>query len=250
MYLISSFRLERIGSLSMVFDGATVTLSTGRFAHVSFATYDASCTAFAAALQAALVTAGKASATVSYSTTTHAYTLSNGGGSFAISFSVGGAGTRMARVLGFTTGATATSHVSTVRPYYVIVTALDARVSYGGLADVEMGERRQADDGRGYVLTPTTVPQEGMWEHHHEPRAAVYDYAASSSAPWTWSHFFRHCGPWQEYFTVGLEAGDPEPAGVWQLRKTRFDRSTHERQWKDADIAWRIRIDAVRLSSL
>lgn len=250
MYLISSFRMERIGSATITWSGTDVTISSGRYAHVSMASIESACVAFATTLQAALVTAGFASATVSYSTTTHAYTLSNGGGSFAIAFPGTTAGTNAKRILGFTAGATATSHTSTVRPYYVIVPRLDARSSYSGLRHASRSTRKESDDGRGYVARSTAAVVTGQWEHQHEPVAATHAYAASSSAPWTWEHLFEHAGPWQEYVLVSPESGDPEPAGVWQLRTPDWDESTHERQYRDADFAWRIRIDATRLGDL
>lgn len=247
MYLLSAWRHERIGTATITWGGTGVSITSGHYAHVSFASVDSTCTAFAAALQAALVTAGFASATVSYSTTTHAYTLANGGGSFTIAFPGTTAGTVMKRILGFSTGATATSHTSDVRPYYVIVPRLDARSAYTGLRHAQRSMRKEADDGRGYVARSTRAVVTAQWEHQHEPVAAVHAYAATSAVPWTWEHLWEHAGPTQELVSITPESGDPEPAGVWQLRIPDWDDSTHERQYRDADFAWRIRVDAVRL---
>lgn len=249
MYLISSFRMERIGTATITWSGTGVSVSSGRYAHVSMTSIESTCTAFATSLQAALVTAGFASATVSYSTTTHRYTLSNGGGSFAIAFPGTTAGTLMKRILGFSTGATATSHTSDVRPYYVIVPALDARSAYTGLAHAERSVRKESDDGRGYVARPSSPVVQAQWEHQHEPLAAVHSYAATSAVPWTWQHLWEHAGPWQEFIAIGLESGDTEPEGVWQLRVPDWTPATHERQYRDADFSWKIRVDATRLGS-
>ncbi len=250
MYLLSSFRMERIGTATITWTGTDVSVSAGHYCHVTLASYDSACTAFAAALQAALVTAGFAAATVSYSATTYAYTLSNGGGAFAIAFTAGSAGTRMGRILGFTTGASATSHTSTVRPYYVIVPTHDGRSRYPGLRHESRTTRRQADDGRGYALGPTSPVVSGQWEHWNEALARVYNYAASSSVPWTWEALWLHAGPWQEYVYVSPSTADTEPAGVWQLLTPDFDESTHERQFADGDFAWKVRFKGVRLATI
>lgn len=249
-YYLSSFRIERIGTLTITWASTDVSVTSGHFCHVSLASYDSACTGFAAALQAALVTAGFASATVSYSTTTHAYTLSNGGGSFSIAFTAGSAGTRMARVLGFTAGATATSHTSTVRPYYTILPYIDGRSRFPGLYHEERTTRRVADDGRGYATGPTEPLVSGMWEHWHEPLARIFEYAASSSYPWTWEHFWKHAGVYQEYVLFQPETGSSEPRGVWQLNVPNFAASTHERQFSDGDFAWKIRFSGTRLASV
>jgi hypothetical protein len=248
VYILSSFRMERIGVATMTWDGTSVSVATGRFAHVLMAA-DGNTVAdeFAAALQAACVAAGKASATVSYSTTTHAYTLSNGGGSFAISFPGTSAGSVMAQILGFTAGATATSHTSTVRPYYVVVPAIDGRSRYTGLRHEQRTTRRQADDGRGYAVGPSVPVVVGQWEHWHEPLAAVFNYAATSAVPWTWEALWLHAGRWQELVLVQPLTADAEPAGVWQMRTPDFDESTHERQFPDGNFAWKVRFSGVRL---
>lgn len=250
MYYLSSFRIERIGTLTITWAGTDVSVTTGHYCHVTLASYAATCTAFAAALQAALVTAGFASATVSYSTTTHAYTLSNGGGSFAIAFTAGSAGTRLARVLGFTTGATATSHTSTVRPYYVIVPQHDGRSRYPGLRNDSRTVRRRSDAGLGFALGPSTPSVATQWEHWNEPLAATLEYAASSARPWTWQHLWNHAGPWQEYLVIGMPSGDTEPVGIWQLTTPDWEAGTHERQFPDGNFAWKIRFAGTRLASL
>lgn len=250
MYYASTFRLERIGSATITWAGTPVTLSTGRYCHVSLAAYDASVTSFAEALRAALVAAGFASATVTYSTTTHAYTLSNGGGSFSIAFPVNSAGVLMARLLGFTAGATATSHTSTVRPYYVLETQIDGRSRYTGLRHEARSVRRQADDGRGYALGPSQPVVTGQWEHWHEPLAMVFEYSASSSEPWTWEHLWKHAGRYQELVYISPPSDDPEGPAVWQLLRPDYDDSTHERQYPDGDFAWKVRVAAVRLGTL
>lgn len=250
MYYAPTFRLERIGSVAIVWQGTTVTLSAGRYCHVNIAAYDGATQSFAEVLEAALVTAGYASATVSYSTSSHAYTLSNGGGSFTVSFPATDAGRLMARILGRSTGATSASIVSDVRPYYVLVTEIDGRSRYTGLRHEARFVRRQSDDGIGYALGPSTEVVTGQWEHWHEPLAAVFRYAATSSAPWTWEHFWLHAGRWQELIYVVPPSDDPEGAAVWQLIRPDFDDSTHERQFADGDFAWKVRVSAVRLGGI
>ena len=247
MYLLAAFRMERIGSASITWSGTTVTVSTGHYCHVDLTSVLTTCTSFASGLQAALIAAGFANASVSYDTADHTYLLSNGGGSFTIAFPGTTAGTNMKQVLGFSAGATATSHTSDVRPYYTIVTAHDGRSRYTGLRREQSTIRKVADDGWSYALGPTTVPMGGQWEHWHEPLAAVYDYAAEASAPWTWQALWDHAGGWQEPVFVHLPTTDPEGDGVWLLRRPDFDDSTHERQFPDGDFAWKIRIDATRL---
>lgn len=247
MHYLCSFRMERIGAATITWAGTPVSISSGRYAHVSMASYESTCVAFATVLQAALVTAGFATATVSYSTSTHRYTLSNGGGSFAIAFPGTGAGTCMKQILGFSTGATATSHTSTIRPHYVNVPQHDGRSQYKGLAREQRSTRRAADDGRGFALGPTSVPRVGMWEHWHEAASATLADRASSSAPFTWEHLWDHAGRWQELVRISPPSGDPEPAGIWQLRTPDFDESTHEPQYPNQHGVWKVRVSAVRL---
>lgn len=242
--------MERIGAATMTWDGTTVTVDAGRYAHVLMAVDGVTVAdEFAAALAAAAVEAGEATASVSYSTTTHAYTLSNGGGSFAIAFPGTTAGALMAALLGFTAGATATSHTSTVRPRYVIVPLIDGRSRYTGLRHEQTTTRRQSDDGRGFTLGRTQPVVVGQWEHWHEPLAAVFDYAATSAVPWTWEALWLHAGRWQEFVLVTPHTADTEPPGVWQLRTPDFDDSTHERQFPDGDFAWKVRVSGVRLGA-
>lgn len=247
MYITSSFRMERIGTATMTWDGTTVSVTTGRYAHEQMTVGSQLCESFAVALQAAAIAAGEASATASYSSTTHAYTLSNGGGSFAIAFPATTAGALMASILGFSAGATATSHVSTIRPAYVLVPEIDGRSRYTGLRHEQRTTRRQSDDGRGYALGPTSPVVVGQWEHWHEPLAAVYTHAATAAAPWTWEALWLHAGRWQEFLIISPPTGDSEPLGVWQMKTPDFDESTHERQFPDGDFAWKVRFFGVRL---
>lgn len=251
MYLATSFRMERIGTATITWGGSAVSVSTGHYCHLDLSDYDSACTSFAAALQAAAVAAGFASALVTYSHTAHAYTLRNGGGAFALAFPSSTAGALMARILGFdpTTSASATSHTGTVRPYYVIVPSKDGRSRYSGLRQVARSMRRQADDGRGFSLSTSDAVYTGQWEHWHESLAATFTHSATSSVPWTWEHLWTHAGRWQEYVLVQPDAENPEPPGIWQLTTPDFDESTHERHYADGDFAWKIRIAAVRLFS-
>jgi hypothetical protein len=250
VYILSSFRMERIGTATMTFAGFSVSVSSGRYAHLDLSSYDSACTSFAAALQAAAVTAGATNALVVYSRAAHTYTLSNGGGSFTITFGATTAGKVMQRILGFTVlTSTGASHTSGVRPYYVLVPAIDGRSRYTALRHEARSTRRQTDDGRGYVNGPTEPVYSGRWEHWHEPLAAVFAYAASPSAPWTWEHLWLHAGRWQEYLFIRPDADCTEPPGIWQLTMADFDESTHERQFTDGDFAWKIRLDATRLDA-
>lgn len=250
MYLLSSFRMERIGTATMTWDGTTVSVTTGRYAHEQIVVGSTLAESFASALQAAAIAAGEAGAVATYSNTTHAYTLSNGGGSFAIAFPSSAAGALMASILGFTTGATATSHTSTIRPAYVLVPEIDGRSRYTGLRHEQRTTRRQSDDGRGFALGPTSPVVVGQWEHWHEPLASVFSYAASAAEPWTWEALWLHAGRWQEFLLISAPPGDSEPAGVWQLKTPDFDESTHERQFPDGDFAWKVRFFGVRLGDL
>jgi hypothetical protein len=132
----------------------------------------------------------------------------------------------------------------------VIVPQHDGRSRSSGLRHEERTVRRQSDAGLGFALGPSEPVVSSQWEHWFETLAATFEYAASSSAPWTWQHFWKHAGPWQEYVVIGMPSGDTEPVGIWQLTTPDFAQSTHERQFADGNFAWKIRFAGTRLASL
>lgn len=243
----ATWRQDRLGTASLILGGTTVSISTGWLSHLADTTLNGeSITTLHDTLTAAITAAGVTGVTVAFDyasalrytiTSTPARTLSFAG--------AGAAGALMAQLLGFTnsTFGSATSFVGTVRPYYVIRTQLPTRVDPSGIYEVETTARRVSDTGYGYAVSPTTVQRAMSLEHHFEPIAAVFTDRATASAPWTWQHFFEHCGRYQEpILTYGWPYVGPEDSALWQLATPNFTRDVRERQVRGLDAYWKVKL--------
>lgn len=242
----ATWRQDRLGTASLIIGGTTVSISTGWLSHGVDATLSGEAiTSFQDALANAIATAGVTGVSVGFSLSTLRYTITSTPARTLDFAGAGTAGALMAQLLGFanSTFGSATSFVGTVRPYYVIRTQLPTRVDPSGIYEVETTARRVSDTGYGYAVSPTTVQRAMSLEHHFEPIAAVFSDRASASAPWTWQHFFEHCGRYQEPI---LSYGQPyvaaEDSTLWQLITPNFTRDVRERQVRGLDAYWRVKL--------
>lgn len=201
----------------------TATIASGYSGHIELADggvsgnpyYDP----FAAAVEAALNAVG-AGFTVSFSSTTNAYTITHSGGSFSLNFSGHADGPALGNALGMPNGfyAAAASHVSDATPYYVIEPAHDARSGFTNTYEPEgIVQEAVADGGTAYGIAMETTELHCDWVQRLESKSATISHVATSTVPWTWQHFFRHCRA-SHPFTVIDAISNVEGGRVYKLR--------------------------------
>lgn len=228
----------------------TVSNAAGKFCHtdlssVANVTHSDWATELKTRLDAATTSAQ--TYTVTWDGSAQTYTIS-ASSTFTIEFPNSAAGTLMKQILGFAGDrTTATSHVSDVRPYYVIVAenggwseASDdyepPDVSYGAVSD----------SGRIYAVGRTEAPILNDWVVPLEPKAAVFDRVATAAVPWTWSHFFQHARSVQPFARI-----DDYDSSVHRLRPEGIASSFKpDRVVRDWDELWNVRIQSYNLGYL
>lgn len=193
----SIYVTEATGPLSF-----TASITSGTHCHTGLNSVlgSGNYTAFSAALKTALDTASAASGntwtyTVSYTSTTGAYTISAGGGNTALDFSTPGtAGTVARQILGFSgNSSSAASHASDVGLYYRVDPA-NAAVS-NPTDDYEPGnvaEGAEADDGTQYAIHRTAAAVYSDFDITSEAKAATFKRSAVAATPWTYQHLWEH----------------------------------------------------------
>lgn len=140
------------------------------------------------------------------------YSITTGGATFELVFS-GTTGQRLANLLGMpTTSTTASTHRSTVRPYYSVIPYLDDKSKVSG--DYEQPNLIQgaiAADGVHYSTHPTSLPTlyDFVMEFEMDPGAtlgadgtAVFTTDVNTACPWSWQHFFQHCRASEPFLCV------------------------------------------------
>jgi hypothetical protein len=197
LYVISGFSTSGSAqSMTATIAGNVMTIADGTYAFAAFTslTGTGTYTAFAAAVKAAADTAGGGPYTVTWSSSTYAFTISRAG-VFTLAFS-SAADLRLRAALGFAANLSgANTYTSTVRPYYVIVPATDARTLVSDVFEPEdMVDDAEADDGTPYGVSPnTTTNLRADWVHGLESYEATFSRAAAAAVPWTWQHMIQHC---------------------------------------------------------
>ena len=185
-------------SMTGTWASTAVTVGTGTYAHQSLVSVmgTGNYSDFATAVQSAINTATGSSFTVSYSTSTHQYTISRAT-TFTMLFDSSVAGNvRLAAALGFSTGthSGASAYTSDVRPYYVMVPtelARSAMLPFVYEPD-DIVEEAVSDGGTPYAVAKNTTELWADWTQTMEAKAACFDLYATSAAPWTWQKFFKH----------------------------------------------------------
>jgi len=244
------------GTATIVIAGTSVSVSTGKYSHRDWSSLPrvALYTDFATALNTAITGAGIGGISVSYSTTTGLYTMAVSGGPFVFTAGadeIDGAHMRMGQILGLTTSpGSSNAFSSDATPYFQINAAM------GGAAQAtddyepsSISETSEADDGSSYGISRVTAPVYSDFVAMFEPRAAVYERAADSSAPWTWEHMFRHCRVVHPF----LVADDFDEQTVARFR-AGSDNSTPKRvnaDWRELhNIAFKTRVEGRLLGTV
>jgi hypothetical protein len=173
----------------------SVSFTTSTYAHVDLQSvmgtglYDD----FATALQTAMdASASARTFTVTYSTSSMAYTIAPNSGTIVLTTNTN---TVMRNILGYNslpTGAAASTS-SQIRPYYVIDPNIDGQSSVTD--DYEpsgFSFDGETDNGYSYGISRETAPTYYDWVQMMEPKEVVFTRAATSSVPWTYQHLFAH----------------------------------------------------------
>jgi hypothetical protein len=239
-YYLAGWDTAAIGTFSVVVGGtvgsgtATVTASTYAHTDLSSVTGTGTYTAFAAAVQTAL-NAVVAGWTVSYSTSTYAYTISHAT-AFTLTWT-GTGGTNLQRALGFTaTVGSTTSATSTVRPYYVIVPAITARSQVSDVYEPDdIVKEAVSDGGTSFAISKDTTETFSDWEQQMESASATLARSAVAAVPWTWEAFFKHLRGAYPFRLV-----DGSTSTVHKLREkgAAFTGTTRRRVAVDYDDLW------------
>jgi hypothetical protein len=239
-YYLAGWDTAAIGTFSVVVGGAvgsgTATVAADTYSHTDLSAVmgTGEYTAFAAAVQTALnvVAAGW---TVSYSTTTHAYTISNAT-AFTLTWT-GDAGKNLQRALGFTASVgSTTSATSTVRPYYVIVPAITARSQVSDVYEPDdIVKEAVSDGGSSFAISKDTTETLSDWEQQMESRTATLARAAVAAVPWTWEAFFKHC---RGAYPFRLVDGSTSTVHTLREKGAAFTGTTRRRVAVDYDDLW------------
>jgi len=253
------------GGNAAVFSGSVtgnVGWTTGVYMHSSVTgTCDGqSILAFRAAIIA--IAAGL---TITWSPTTGLYTLSNAG-AFTVTWN-GLLGAQIRDALGFAGADTgsATSHTSTVRPDYLIISRLAGQTAVHD--SYEPGGRinySESDDGTSYSTRPSTIPTYQDWTQPFEsklgPTNAEFaaDNAASGAAlrrvdavtgvSWTWEDFIKHCRAELPFALLDRSVTANGEGALYKMRgsKANFDPT---RFIRDFDGYWSILFETKRLTA-
>lgn len=183
-------------SMTATIAGSAATVASGLYSHQSWSwsgiTGWTTVSEFGPAVASAFTIATGGAVTCSFSTSTGLYTVARNT-NFTLDFSTA-ADLRLRAALGFTGNKSgANSYTSDVRPYYLIVPAVE------GLTDTtdeyepdDLAEEAVGDDGAAYTIARTTADTLWDWSHAVETKAATFAREAESAVPWTWQHFFAH----------------------------------------------------------
>lgn len=239
-YYLAGWDTAAIGTFAVVVGGTvgsgTATVAADTYAHTDLSAVmgTGEYTAFATAVQTAL-NAVVAGWTVSYSTTTHEYTIANAT-AFTLTWT-GDAGKNLQRALGFaaTVGST-TSATSTVRPYYVIVPAITARSQVSDVYEPDdIVKEAVSDGGSTFAISKDTTETLSDWEQQMESRTATLARAAVAAVPWTWEAFFKHL---RGAYPFRLVDGSTSTVHTLREKGAAFTGTTRRRVAVDYDDLW------------
>lgn len=239
-YVEAGFDVGVTGAMSVIVEGNTATISSGRYCHSDLAAVLGSgeYTDFATALQSAILSASGAGYTVTYSRNSGSpiYTISHASTPFATAFT-GDAGTRMANALGMESGAGQMSYSSVARPYYVMIPANGCRSE--ATDDYEPDGLVVGDYtlGGGFYSVSFDDPITfNDFAFSHEAKSATFIRAAGAGVPWTWQHLWRHCRGDQPFL---VDIGDDDDVMYLRPEGGSF---APERVAADYDDYWTVRL--------
>lgn len=223
--IYAGFQISSIGTATIGWTdnsgSYTASITTGTFAHVDLQSFmgTANYDDFATTLQVAMdASASPRTFTVSYNTSSMAYTITPNAGTILLTASTNAV---MANILGYNSlpSGSGASTSSQIVPYYVIDTEVDGQSSVSddyepdGIAfDGEM------DDGSSTGLSRTEAPTYFDWMQMMEPKASVFTRNAASTAPWTYQDLWQHARNVEPIYYAPDTAPSPTTAACFKLR--------------------------------
>lgn len=225
-------------AMAFVLNGIAGSVTSGTYAYQTFASLMPAATPysdFATAVQAALNAVGSGTYTVTYSTVTHAFTITRTVGGPAFTLASWTSGGNLRRALGFTADLTTTA-ASTVRPYFVIVPAVGARTDFSDVYEPDdIVDEAVSDGGTAYSVARQTSELWCDWSQTMETKAATLARSATASVPMTWQAFVKHCRGQRPFGVYESAVGNV-------LYKMRADGASFhpERVDSDYDGLWNI----------
>lgn len=197
--------------------------------------------AFATELQAAMDAQTAQTVTVSFSTTTLAYTITVGGGTFSTLVWSGSAGTLMRRILGLSASAapSAGSLVSDQTPRFIWSAAVNGRAAYQQPAAIEgQTVSRRAGGGQLYSLGPSRPIREARWEHRFEANEDMHRRFGATDA-WTAEQWIEHAS----IYAVPCVIADDTESMVFYTGRG-WVREAFARSRPDSDLHQTVRVNA------
>lgn len=202
------FRLGRLqGSpkFRIVVNSTNVDITTGDACHVSLTAAGAQYGAMRTAVQAFLNAVVGSGFTVTWDAVNLAYTIARGS-AFTLEFPNTDGGNNAADILGFarnTSYASATSHTSVRRPFYVTRSRIDGQSRQSDEYEPNgIAVDGEADDGTSYGIARGVAPIYLDWQQPMEQPDAIATPAenattifrrdAGAIAPWTWQDAWVH----------------------------------------------------------
>lgn len=197
--------LSTTSSFQFSIGSTAITATAGEFMHIDTTGGGSGALEFAADLQTLINLATGGAYTVTFSASNLTYTISNAS-AFTMTFASTTAGDNAANILGFpqnTVLSSATSHVSTRRPFYVTRARIDGQSEQSD--EYEPGGcyvDGEADNGTSYGIGRLNAPIYLDWKQPMEQPDALTTIAengttvfrrdAAAIAPWTWQDAFVH----------------------------------------------------------
>ena len=254
-YLLAGFDIERIGTHTLAFsdDGGSHSFS---LVDGTYALRDLSSvmgaglyTAIAAKIQAEMNAAsdGAGAYTVTWSSTTYAFTIAYSGGNFGMTLTGTDAAARMGRLLGFSANASgAASYTSTRTPYYVLALAKEGPADYSRDYEVSGQTKRQASAGaRAFSIGPRRYERRTKFDLQFNTLASTFADKATASAPWTYEHLVQHARC-HEPIVLAYSA----ESLVYKLVKGEFDEDARKSVWGDYHGRWHLGVEGQVLGRL
>lgn len=260
----AGFNTARIGSLGAVVTdddvtGVAAAVESGRYAHVDISSVMGTgrYTDLAAAFQAAIRAITTVLWTVTFSSTTRAYTITNPDNDGFIDFregTAGAVGPRLAKALGITSANSAVENsdadpysikvrgdvpiVSDATPYYLVPLGRDALSGDGGPHVFNPGGQVRSGvtvNGNALAVRPTTLEQRLKARAAFNDVANVFSRNADDSEPWTLEDLVEHAWASEPVYvktaTEGFVGKLVGQAAEWTEQTRQRSIRTYEGLW-------------------
>lgn len=216
----------KLGTLTVAWTDTgprTASITTGLYAHIDF--FGSLYTDLATALQAACNAVNPGN-TIAFSTTTLLYTWSRAG-AFTID---AGTNTLARRILGFNSLPTgsATSHVSQVRPWYVVSGEVGGVSDVGPIHERVPRARVRYSGRKAYFVTNPDRPQFQPFSFRLESKAATFIDYETSAVSFSWQRAIRHASAGD---AVTIKTDTEERCYYLTERGTQWDPARVKADW-------------------